>query len=170
MKKSRTFILATLGIIAVVWLFKDLVLPRLGLDFAAVLPAVVAALTNEQRVADNLSELNIDPKLEAAAQAKAEDMAKKSYFAHVSPDGTQPWYWIIKEGYLYTYAGENLAVNFEDSDKVVEAWMNSPSHRFNILKRQYEDIGIGMAAGTYQGQPATFVVQMFGTKAKIPAR
>lgn len=140
-------------------------LPKLGIDFAAVMPAVVAVLTNEARAADDLGELHVDEKLTRAAQAKAEDMAEKGYFAHVSPDGTTPWYWIIREEYLYVYAGENLAVNFDESEDVVEAWLASPTHRFNIMKRQYTDIGIGIATGTYKGREATFVVQMFGAPA-----
>lgn len=147
-------------------LIRAFVLPKFGYDWAAILPAVVAALTNDVRSADNLGKLNVDPLLTRAAQAKAEDMAKKSYFAHVSPDGTTPWYWMIREGYLFRYAGENLAVNFEESEEVVDAWLASPSHRLNIMKPQYSDIGIGMATGTYMGQTAVFVVQMFGTQAK----
>lgn len=162
MKKLLPILLIALGLAIVLRAF---VLPRVGFDWAAILPAVVATLTNSQRATDNLSELNVDPLLTKAAQAKAEDMAKKSYFSHVSPDGTLPWFWILKEGYLFRYAGENLAVNFEESEDVVDAWMASPSHRINIMKPQYTDIGIGTATGTYMGETAVFVVQMFGTPA-----
>lgn len=167
MKKTTrillTILLITLGLGLLVRAF---VLPKVGYDWAAILPAVVATLTNSARSTDNLGELTVDPLLTKAAQAKAEDMAKKSYFAHISPDGTTPWFWIIREGYLFRYAGENLAVNFEESEDVVDAWLASPSHRLNIMKPQYEQIGIGMATGTYMGQTAVFVVQMFGTPAK----
>jgi uncharacterized protein YkwD len=157
------FILITLGLAA---LLRAFVLPRYGMDWAAILPAVVATLTNDVRSADNIGSLNVDPLLTKAAQAKAEDMAAKGYFNHISPDGTVPWFWMLREGYLFRYAGENLAVNFDESGDVVEAWLASPSHRLNIMKREYTDIGIGMATGTYQGRTAVFVVQMFGTPAR----
>ena len=60
---------------------------------------------------------------------KAQDMATLGYFAHVSPDGKTPWYWIEKVGYDYQYAGENLAINFSDSKDVTNAWMASPLHK-----------------------------------------
>ncbi|MEI6553150.1 MAG: CAP domain-containing protein, partial [bacterium] len=74
-----------------------------------------------------------------------------------------PWYWIDQTGYQYSSAGENLAVNFDYSKDVVQAWMNSPTHRANIVKAKYQEIGIGIAEGFYQGRPSVFVVQMFGT-------
>jgi hypothetical protein len=89
-------------------------------------------------------------------------MAAKGYFSHVSPDGSTPWDWMAKVGYTYSYAGENLAVNFVDSDDVVSAWMASPEHRANILDANYTEMGYGIAQGEYQGKAATFVVQMFG--------
>lgn len=101
--------------------------------------------------------------LSAAAQLKANDMAAKGYFAHVSPDGKTPWYWIDKVGYSYDYAGENLAVNFIDSADVSNAWMASPTHRANILNPVFKEVGTATAVGTYKGRNAIFVVQLFGT-------
>jgi hypothetical protein len=64
--------------------------------------------------------------------------------------------------YKFLYAGENLAVNFSDSGDVINAWMNSPSHRSNILNHNFTETGIATAQGTYNGQSALFVVQLFG--------
>lgn len=130
---------------------------------ASVLPAVVADLTNEQRTDNGLQALAVSSLLTQAAQDKANDMAAKGYFAHVSPSGQLPWYWFQQVGYDYEFAGENLAVNFTDSQDVVTAWMNSPMHRANILKQDYTQIGIGISEGMYQGQETTFVVEFFGT-------
>lgn len=132
--------------------------------FAAVLPAALTALTNGDRAAQGLPSIAEDPLLDQAAQAKANDMAQYGYFAHVSPAGKTPWYWFDKVGYPYTYAGENLAVDFSDSSDLEKAWMNSPSHRANILKQEYTHVGIGVAQGTYQGREVTFVAQFFATK------
>jgi hypothetical protein len=129
---------------------------------ALIFPNVLVDETNENRSASNLVALKDNPILDEAARLKANDMAAKGYFAHTSPEGLTPWYWFDKVGYRFSYAGENLAVNFVDSQDVLNAWMNSSGHRANILNSYFTEIGIGMASGQYQGQEATFVVQLFG--------
>lgn len=129
---------------------------------ASVLPAVLTSLTNDDRTDNNLPVLVENELLKKAAEAKAKDMAERGYFAHTSPDGKTPWYWLNEVGYKYAYAGENLAVNFFESTEVEQAWMNSPSHRANIVKKDYTEIGIGVATGTYQGRSTVFVAQFFG--------
>lgn len=128
-----------------------------------VINSIVVEDTNQERQSLGLGELKSNEALRKAAQAKADDMAKNGYFAHQSPDGKTPWYWIDQTGYTYRAAGENLAVNFDYSRDVVNAWMNSPTHKANIVKSKYQDIGIGIAEGFYQGRPTVFVVQLFGT-------
>ncbi len=130
---------------------------------ASVLPATLLGLTNADRHAQGVAPLANDPLLAKAAQLKADDMAAKGYFAHTSPEGKTPWYWLDQVGYDYTYAGENLAVNFDDSTAVEEAWMNSPTHRANIVKPQYTRVGYAVAKGIYEGKETTFVVQEFAT-------
>jgi hypothetical protein len=124
--------------------------------------------TNQNRVENSLPALQLSPLLQAAAQDKANDMATKGYFAHTSPQGLTPWYWFEQVGYSFDYAGENLAVNFSDSQDVTNAWMNSPEHRANILSVNFTQIGIATAQGIYNGQPATYVVEEFGTPAPAP--
>ncbi|MBU2158962.1 CAP domain-containing protein [Patescibacteria group bacterium] len=130
---------------------------------ASVLPGVLSTLANEDREKNGVAALVPDELLAEAAQLKANDMAEKGYFSHVDPLGRAPWYWLDQVGYSYTYAGENLAVDFKDSEDVEEAWMNSPTHRANIVKPQYTRIGIGTAEGEYKGKKTTFVVQFFAT-------
>lgn len=93
-------------------------------------------------------------------------MAARGYFSHDTPEGKKPWQWIDEVGYEYQYSGQNLAVNFTESKEVQEAWMNSPTHRANIVKPQYTEIGIGTAEGMYKGEKVTFVVQFFATPMK----
>ncbi len=133
---------------------------------ASILPSVLVDLTNANRSANAASPLIINPALQEAARRKAEDMAAKSYFAHVSPEGLSPWHWFDIAGYKYAAAGENLAVNFTDSVDVENAWMNSTGHRENILNNVYTEIGIAAATGAYKGKEAVFVVQMFGRPAE----
>ena len=147
-----------------------MVLTNPGSSFlAAVVPGEVIAFTNTERMLYSLNDVEENVLLSAAAQAKAEDMAKVGYFAHVGPDGKEPWVWIQEAGYAYSYAGENLAVRFLESKDVVEAWMASPTHRANIVKQAYTEIGVGVAEGTYEGRPATFVVQYFGAPRVVAA-
>lgn len=131
-------------------------------SLAEILPRVLVDLTNGNRTAFELNQLAVNPLLEEAAAKKAADMAQKSYFAHTSPEGVTPWFWFSDAGYKFVSAGENLAVHFSDSPDVVRAWMNSPSHRANILNQNFTEIGIAMSKGYYQGRPTVFVVQMFG--------
>lgn len=97
-----------------------------------------------------------------AAAAKAKHMFLNNYWAHTAPDGTTPWDFINGAGYVYSVAGENLAKNFSNSQGVVGAWMNSSSHRENILRSQYADIGFAVVNGVLNGEETTLVVQMFG--------
>ena len=132
---------------------------------AAVLPAVVLEETNASREDQNLQPLGRNSLLDEAARLKAENMAEESYFSHWSPKGVSPWHWFEEVGYGYTKAGENLAVHFTDSTAVVEAWLNSPSHRANILNEQYTEMGVGTAVGRYEGYDTVYVVQLFGAPA-----
>ncbi len=134
-----------------------------GSFLASVIASQVMSLTNDARAAQKDVPLTDNKQLDAAAQAKANDMAAKGYFSHQSPDGKTPWDFISASGYNYQYAGENLAVRFIDSKDVVNAWMASPTHRANIMKPVYRETGIGIAQGLYKGSSATFVVQYFCT-------
>jgi hypothetical protein len=155
-------ILATEG-----FLVSNLIARQSSQNFlAAVVPAEIIALTNTERASNNVGMLQDDALLDKAAQAKANDMATQGYFSHIGPDGKTPWQWISEAGYQYQYAGENLAVRFIDSADVVNAWMASPTHRANMVKPVYTEIGVGVAQGMFEGQSATYVVQYFGTPAQ----
>lgn len=124
--------------------------------------------TNQKRAEAGLSALKLDSQLSQAAAGKAADMFTKDYWAHTASDGTTPWDFINKSGYVYMVAGENLAKNFSDSTGVVAAWMNSSSHRENILRSQYQDIGFAVVNGVLNGEETTLVVQMFGKRLSEP--
>lgn len=134
---------------------------RARTQLAAVLPVILANLTNTERQNQKLEPLQTNELLNRAAALKAQDMAQKGYFAHISPDGTTPWYWLDTVGYKYKYAGENLAIDFINSEDVTTAWMNSPTHRANIIKDKYSEVGTATATGMYQGHQTIFVVQVY---------
>ncbi len=123
----------------------------------------IFSLTNTARTAAGDDTLTISDQLSVAANAKAEDILKKDYFSHTSPDGRKPWDFIADTGYSYIYAGENLAINYNDAASVQQAWMNSESHKENILNPKFKEIGIAAATGEYQGRRTTVIVEMFGT-------
>lgn len=132
---------------------------------SAITQENIFSLTNDSRQEAGVPALRYNETLARAAQAKANDMLEKGYFAHTSPEGKSPWEFIKGAGYSYITAGENLAWGFpkDCAECVEEAWMNSPGHKANIVNKHFEEIGIGIVQGTYEGYNSTFVVQMFGT-------
>jgi uncharacterized protein YkwD len=129
----------------------------------------IAELTNAQRAAYGLGALSVDGRLNNAAYNKCVDMFTNQYWDHVSPSGTTPWYFISQAGYAWVYAGENLAKGFSSSSEIINAWMNSPSHRANILSSNYRDMGTAVMTGNFQGVRTTLCVQMFGVEQAAPA-
>lgn len=118
--------------------------------------------TNRVRQEHGLAPLQLNDSLVNAANGKAHHMMANNYWAHFAPDGTSPWKFIRDSGYGYIFAGENLAKGFTDPKSVVDAWMNSPSHRDNMLSDKYRDIGFAVVEGTLEGTETVLVVQMFG--------
>jgi hypothetical protein len=119
--------------------------------------------TNKEREKLGLPPLEMNSSLNQAATLKAQNMLEENYWAHYSPSGKDPWGFILSSGYKFAYAGENLARNFYTSEDTVKAWMNSPSHRENIVSGKYKEIGVAVVDGVLLGQKTTLVVQMFGT-------
>lgn len=120
--------------------------------------------TNEQRTANQKSSLRLNAQLSAAAQAKAQDMVSRNYWSHNTPEGSPPWTFVIDHGYQYQKAGENLAHGFKDSNETIIGWMNSPTHRQNLLDSSYADVGFGIANSSDFNQtgPTTVIVAMYG--------
>jgi uncharacterized protein YkwD len=119
--------------------------------------------TNKERTDAGLQPLNYSSSLSKSAEGKAEDMFKYDYWAHNSPQGKTPWTFFDSVGYKYSIAGENLAKDFYDTDSLMNAWMNSPTHKANIVNTRYQEIGIAVVNGTLGGIKTTLVVQHFGT-------
>lgn len=168
--KAKTLHVSSLSTLILLVIFSQILITFFGRVVPGVLGIATSItadelinLTNSKRAENGLSTLTVNPVLSQAAQAKGADMIAKNYWAHTSPDGATPWVWFKNAGYRYLYAGENLARDFGDSQSLVNAWMNSPTHRENIMSNRYKEIGIAVIHDTFQGQPTTLVVQMFGT-------
>jgi hypothetical protein len=125
---------------------------------------VLIDMANNARSQSKVGMLVRNKKLDYAANLKVSDMIKNKYFSHNSPDGTTPWYFIHEAGYDFVYAGENLAINFFESIDVQNAWMNSETHRANLLNTKFKEIGVATREGLYNGANSIYIVQMFGTE------
>lgn len=141
-----------------------ILIPNFSKTFASNISTTeLINLANQDREALGLSPVSLDSRLASAAYNKGQDMLAKGYWAHFGPNGESPWQFIIAAGYSYKYAGENLAKDFSNTAAIHQAWMNSPTHRANIVKPEYTNIGLSVVEGTMDGQPTIIVVQMFGT-------
>lgn len=127
----------------------------------------VVRLVNRDRRIAGLKELSWSETLADAAERKADDMARASYFSHTSPDGTRPWFFFGAAGYTYRFAGENLAIHFTNPELQESAWMESETHRANILSSRYTDIGIAVRDAVFLGVPTVITVQLFGAPAGV---
>lgn len=120
--------------------------------------------TNWQREQQGEQPLAENNTLDAAALTKTKDMFAKQYFEHTSPTGVGIEQLEDNAGYAYIVIGENLAEGtFKTGQEIVTAWMHSPGHRANILKPSYQEIGIAVMQGQYQGRMVWMAVQEFGT-------
>lgn len=115
----------------------------------------VANAVNMERARLGIPPLRYHPDLETAAQAHAQDMKNRDYFAHENPEGERSGERIKRTGYgvinaqecrcSYKVAlGENIAKGQTSVEQVVREWMNSESHREAMLSRDYKEIGVGI--------------------------
>lgn len=135
-----------------------------------ITPENVLYLLNRERTYFGVEPLRLDPDLNQAATLKSRDMVGRDYFEHYD-FGLTPWDFIRNQGYNYLYAGENLAMDFQTSEGMVSAWLNSPTHRQNILSPDFNDTGIGIVKGAYtengKVRETTMVTDMFGRKKPV---
>ena len=131
---------------------------------------VIITLTNKERVAANLPPMAWNAALSSSASQKAQDMCNKGYWSHTGPDGSTAWTFIGQAGYGFSTAGENLAKGSRIDAEVIAAWMGSPSHRVNILKAEFVDVGISSLDCSFQGVDTTVVVAHYGAPKKASAR
>jgi uncharacterized protein YkwD len=132
--------------------------PKLGKEEQAVLD-----MTNQAREKEKLPPLKLNATLTEVARAHSQNMAKKGEMSHVL-DGKKPNERVKAAGYDYAWVGENIAMTDGDTPEVIfKDWMDSPIHRENILKKEYEEIGVGVARND-KGE--IYYTQVFGTPKK----
>lgn len=112
---------------------------------AATVQSTVVALTNQQRTAAGLGSLVASPALTAAAQLHSDDQAAMNTVSHAGSDGSDGGQRITSTGFVWTSWAENVAAGQTSPADVVTAWMNSPTHRVNMLNGTYTSVGVGLA-------------------------
>ena len=126
--------------------------------------------TNQARQTHNLAPLTYSDDLTNAAQAKLDDMIAEQYWSHEAPDGTSPWHWYDSVGYEYSTAGENLARGYQTADATIDAWLDSPSHRENLLDHDYTEVGFATKTAEFQGKSTTLTVALYAKPATLMDR
>ncbi len=152
---------ASLLIIKIALISLVLILPSTDF-FSAITVQQLISMINQERQARSMSALSLNISLNSVADLKINDMLAKDYFDHTSPAGLTPWYLFKQIGYNYAFAGENLAMGFTESGAVFQAWMNSPTHRDNILNPNYQEMGLAVRSGQIQNHADTLAVLVFG--------
>lgn len=104
-------------------------------------------LVNVHRAENGLKPLTISADLSVKARIKSRDMKENGYFDHNSPTYGSPFALMQSLGITYRSAAENIAMGYRSAEAVVNAWMNSPGHRANILSAIYTTMGIGFVDG-----------------------
>ena len=122
----------------------------------------VVRLINGARTAAGLEPLSLNSVLALTAEKKNEDMFAGQYFAHISPTGKTPWTFLKEDGYAYRAAGENLASDFLTAEDAHAAFMESPTHRANILSPLYSEVGVSVKQGILNGKPTILIAEYFG--------
>ncbi|MEU6772013.1 CAP domain-containing protein [Streptomyces sp. NPDC046759] len=108
--------------------------------------AEVLKLVNQERAKVGCSPLAANSSLTTLAESFSDDMAARGFFDHTDPDGKTPWDRASAAG-ITDLGGENIARGQADAAAVMEAWMNSPGHRANILNCDFKTLGVGVHFG-----------------------
>jgi len=128
-----------------------------------ITPETVLAEMNAYRAQFSLPPLQMDARLQQAADDRMRDMEELAYWSHESPDGRSPFMWLRMRNYPYQFAGENLATGFETCEVLVSSWMESKGHRDNILSASYTECGIAIIDGsTTRRSVGKSIVVLFG--------
>ena len=124
-------------------------------DTLAAYANEVLQLVNQERARAGLSSLTSESAITAAANVRAQE--SRQSFSHTRPNGTSFSTALREHGVSYRTSGENIAYGQRTPQEVVNAWMNSPGHRANILNPSFNKIGIGV----YQHNGTIYWAQLF---------
>lgn len=125
----------------------------------------IVELVNQRRKEAGLAPVRVNATLASCAQQYSEVQAAQGAINHTGPDGSNPGQRLKRCGYAWKHYGENLAGGYVDAGEVMTAWMNSPSHRKNIMNGKLKEIGIGFTHRENDpGQFYDYYVMELGTR------
>lgn len=136
-------------------------LPKLAF-LSSITEQNIIKLTNEERVSLSIPALSTNELLTKAAYAKGRAIIESQTFQHDIGDKRFSS-WVKGVDYKYIYVGENLALDFTTSEGTIKAWLNSPSHKKNLLNDKFKEVGVAVIEDKFQGKNTTLIVQIFGT-------
>lgn len=152
------------------FLFLGITYPTVHVHAGEISTQKLLEYANIERRVAGLTELTVNTVLNDGAKLKAEHILQWQYWAHEGPPPVgnpqfrTPWDWFEAVEYEYKFAGENLAVDFASSEGVHKGWMNSPTHRENIMRPEYREVGFAILPGSFQGSQTILIIQLFGTQ------
>lgn len=141
-------------------------LPKLAF-LSSITEQNIIKLTNEERVNLGIPALATNELLTKAAFAKGRSIIESQTFQHDIGDRKFS-NWVKDVNYKYVYVGENLALDFTTSEGTIKAWLNSPSHKKNLLNDKFKEVGIAVIEDQFQGKNTILIVQIFGTQIIAP--
>lgn len=121
----------------------------------------IIRLVNVERKKRGLKSLKQEKNLQQMTYLRNYDMAKENYFAHISPKYGRWANFLYSSEYKFDFAGENIAAGFVTAKAFVKAWMDSPTHRANILEPKFKKIAVGVSSGASKSYFKTYATQWF---------
>lgn len=164
--KAIASISLTLLALKIIFGFVVFLVPSLAFAATGITTEDLLECTNRNRIEKNLNELILNSELSKGAQTKLNDMETYDYWSHVNPStGVSPWFFFDNIDYPYVTAGENLAFSFKTSEGVCKGWMDSPTHRANILDPTFQEVGFAVRDVDLglEGK-GILIVQFFGSR------
>lgn len=123
----------------------------------------VIDLTNIERQKVGLNPLRESSALSYAAYLRAKEILQFQDFSHEATSSGQDYLYVSKVvGYNFQVLGENLGIRHKDPNELIKAWLSSPGHKENLLKPDYDEIGVAVLNGEFYGENSNVIVQMFG--------
>lgn len=132
---------------------------KVNVRSSSVSESIIFSKINKYRKINKLQELKLNKTLSQAATTKAMDMKMLNYFAHNSPSSIKWNDFIINSGYKYVIAGENLAKGYFTPEELINDWLNSSTHKANIIYPEFTETGIAVVESDSVG---VIIVQLFG--------
>jgi uncharacterized protein YkwD len=122
----------------------------------------IFTLINQERLNNGIGKVAISNRLQYAAEQKLIDIQKYIYWSHSNPTTNTVWWYFIRQVGYWGEIGENLARNYQNSQQVIQAWLNSAKHKENLLNTKYSEIGIAIGEVAYPEGKKIVIITEYG--------